>query len=183
MARWCFGLVFVYALLAACVPSLAFAQGPTDARAPDAARGDVADVEAIAGELARAEQSLSTDDCAGACRALRAMQRAAERLCALDPGARCADVRARVEGARLRVRAACPECEAATDGAPSPIKVTEAHAAREEVTTASAPPRERGRGGCGGCAAAGATTGGAEGALALVCAALVLARKKRSPRL
>ncbi len=38
------------------------------------------------------------------------MERTAERICALDPGPRCAEARAKVKDAARRVQLACGEC-------------------------------------------------------------------------
>lgn len=79
-----------------------------------------------AGSLQRAQRDFDDasgavatagDDCAQLCKALSSMSRAAERLCELakDGGAdgqqRCSDARAKVEAARVRVRAKCPVCD------------------------------------------------------------------------
>lgn len=54
-------------------------------------------------------------DCSGACRALRSMQRAAARLCAIasteEDRNRCREAEARVRSARERVRSACGYCQ------------------------------------------------------------------------
>jgi hypothetical protein len=54
--------------------------------------------------------------CAVACPALASMERAADRICALDPGPRCAAARAKVRDAAQRVEQACGPCR---DGKPS----------------------------------------------------------------
>lgn len=68
-----------------------------------------------------AELALShaSDACSDACRALRSMVRAAERMCALassdEEAVRCEAARGRVRGAREHVRRACRVCP---DGPP-----------------------------------------------------------------
>src|SRR6188768_4029686 len=52
--------------------------------APAAAEPD--ELKALEDEIARSETALSTEGCAVACQAFGSMQRAADRLCALDPG-------------------------------------------------------------------------------------------------
>lgn len=54
----------------------------------------------------------TASDCSAACVALASMQRAAERLCELEPGPRCDTARKRVDAARRRVAERCPTCEA-----------------------------------------------------------------------
>jgi len=74
---------------------------------------------AIAGAQSDLDDALAqtTVDCAVACTALASMQRSAERLCELEPGPRCDEVRERVETARGRVAERCPTCEALREAA------------------------------------------------------------------
>src|SRR5262245_17931566 len=85
-----------------------------------AAAAEPDELKALEDEIARNETALSTEGCAVACQAFNSMQRAADRLCALDPGPRCAAARAKVKDAAGRVRTSCPECGIGT-GDPSPI--------------------------------------------------------------
>jgi hypothetical protein len=66
-------------------------------------------------EHASAELSSADLDCSGACKAFQSMQRASERICALngpdDPGARCRKAKARLDTARETVRRRCGSCE------------------------------------------------------------------------
>jgi MYXO-CTERM domain-containing protein len=119
-------------------------------------------------QLGQEYDALSTSDCVSACRALASMQRAAERICALDPGASCAEARAKVADAEKRVRAACPACAVERPPQPTPPA--------PEATVASAPPAESKRGGCAGCSA-GAARGDAFAAL--LAAAWLFARRRR----
>src|SRR5689334_15517917 len=94
-------------LVALAVPGRAAAQ---DGGAPDP-------VAAIEVEIDRAAAHLSGEGCPIACTALVSMQRAADRLCALDPGPRCAAARGRVREATRRVREECPSCRIAEEPA------------------------------------------------------------------
>jgi hypothetical protein len=120
------------------------------------ARAQVAGADGGGGELAAAQAdfesalaSTSASDCATACRALESMRRAADRICALDPGTKCSDARARVEESAARVRAKCPDCGAATTppsmqpAPPPPVSAGQARATEEE--SQAAPSRR----GCG----------------------------------
>lgn len=66
------------------------------------------EMEELRRSIAHDAQSLSTEDCTTACKALGSMRRATERLCALDPGAPCTEARDRggaplgAKGRRLR---------------------------------------------------------------------------------
>jgi len=148
--------------------------GPTGAQVssgtPD---GGDDEVTALERELAHEDEELSTTDCASACRALGSMQRAADRICALDPGPRCSGARAKVTGARERVRAACPACGIDADREP-PTTVT---------TTGSTADAERVKGGgCAGCAMDGGAGAGA-GALGIAwLLAALLGRRRRTQK-
>ncbi len=115
-----------------------------------------------------------------ACRALSSMQRAADRLCALDPGPRCAAARAKVADATERVRAACPECDVGADARP-PAPTPAASPPEDE---AKGPPAEAPKGGgCAGCTVAPEDDAGA-GALAaglLVALAIAARGRRRGP--
>ncbi len=72
--------------------------------------------EEVEVQLTLIEQSLAKlelSNCASACEALKSMRRAAERVCSLDGAGPCDKARAKVEEARKKVAAACPDCEAA----------------------------------------------------------------------
>lgn len=139
--------------------------------------------------LAEETKTLSTSDCSAACRALASIRRAADKICALEPGERCTAAHAKSEDATRRVRDACPECAIASiapehprapaTDAPAPVAPT----SREVISNSdgNAPPSERGRGGCASCDAGGASPGDL-GAAALGIAALVRLLRRRKPK-
>ena len=160
----------------------------TDALAQGTTKDDLTTLEK---NLASESAALSTSDCATACRALASIRRAADRICALDPGERCAAGRAKADDATRRVREACPECAIATaPPAPAPAPAPEQRAmtkgggpvtADSVSVAASAPPSESKRGGCAGCATTPTTPGDlTTGALALAALAFTLRRRKRA---
>lgn len=125
--------------------------------------------------MAQEHSALSTSDCSAACRALASIRRAADKICALEPGERCAAGRAKADEATRRVRDACPECAIATappkpapDGEERAMSKTGAHPTDSAPMPASAPQSESKRGGCAGCA----TTPSAPGDLATVALAV-----------
>jgi hypothetical protein len=69
--------------------------------------------------------SLSTGDCAMACRALASLERAAKRVCEssgqLGEGGRCGEATKRLREARGRVRAACTRCPGGASTDPDAI--------------------------------------------------------------
>ncbi len=152
---------------------------------------EIADLEK---SLAQEHAALSTSDCSAACRALASIRRAADKICALEPGPRCSAAHAKSDDATRRVRDACPECAVASvvpdrkPDSPATAPVTPAPAPpqvgqeRESVhTTASAPAPESRRGGCASCHASGASLGEATtGVLAVLALAGLLRRKKRT---
>jgi MYXO-CTERM domain-containing protein len=151
----------------------------------------------LADESAALSTSLTTSDCATACRALASIRRAAEKICALDPDERCDAARAKADDATRRVREACPECALAIapmpkspphDRAAGKAGTKKGGEAHESVVVSGtdspaspAPQSESRRGGCAGCATGGAPPFGdlSGGALAIGALALVLRRKRR----
>ena len=137
--------------------------------------------------LAQEHAALSTSDCSAACRALASIRRAADRICAIEPGPRCAAAHAKSDDATRRVRDACPECAVASVAPESPPTTPaakpvtpQAGQAERTVQTANAPPSESSRGGCASCHASGASLGeAATGVLAIFALAGLLRRKKR----
>jgi MYXO-CTERM domain-containing protein len=137
--------------------------------------------------LAEEHAALSTSDCSAACRALGSIRRAADKICALEPGPRCTAAHAKAEDATRRVREACPECAIASitpSPTPAPPAASPVLPPREEAMTKGgdhAPASESSRGGCASCDAGGASPGDfTAGALALLgLARLVRRRKKR----
>lgn len=164
-----------------------------------AAQGTKDDLTTLEKNLDREHDALSTSDCATACRALASIRRAADKICALDSGERCAAGRAKAEDATRRVREACPECAIASalpqlpSPAPPPAPPREERAMGKggsphpseagEVATAqsdSRPASESKRGGCAGCttsAASPSDLGGA--ALAISALAFVMRRRRK----
>ena len=121
--------------------------------------------------------ALSTSDCYVACRALTSIRRAADKICALEPGPRCDSAREKADDATRRVRAACPDCAiAAAPPMPAPDRAATPAAEKESALQAS-----EARGGCRSCATAGGSSSGVD-AGALVLAALAAARLAGSRR-
>jgi MYXO-CTERM domain-containing protein len=71
------------------------------------------DVETLLKQLNDEHAALSTQDCVIACKAAASIRRAADKICGLEPGPRCADARAKADDAQRRVQAACPDCQLA----------------------------------------------------------------------
>ncbi len=155
-------------LLLGLVPSVAFAQvtpvspGPGDSRAQ---------VDVFQAELEQDYAQALGNDCPVACRALESMRRAADGLCAVDPGDRCTRAKEKVQEATARVRASCPACveELGGKAAATPAAPPETVAAEVAV---------RGRGGCGGCGTAPGSVSATE-ALAGGAAVLLALRRRR----
>jgi hypothetical protein len=104
------------------------------AESSDAGAAGNDEVKALDEQLDDELRALSLSDCELACRALGSIRRAADRICALEPGPRCDAARAKANDTTRRVEDACPSCAAA---------------ARTEA--GRAPP-----GGCRSCSAMGA---------------------------
>lgn len=162
-----------------------FASAPALAQAP---RERDRELETLEKNLTDATTTLSTSDCATACRALASIRRAADKICALDSGERCAAGRARADDATRRVREACPECAIASappaPPAPSPEReeraMTKTGSDAAPTSVASSPPAEAKRGGCAGCVTA--PTSDADlttAALAVVALASAIALRRR----
>jgi MYXO-CTERM domain-containing protein len=153
-------------LLLSLAPSVAAAQTAVDAGG---------EIDALQAELDRDSTLALASDCAIACRALESMRHAADRLCALDPGDRCARARQKVEDASGRVRTSCPTCatelDAAEKGAAGPPSPTPVETVAQE---------EQVQRGCGGCAAGrGPVDAVAPLAVGALAAALLRRRRKR----
>lgn len=146
-------------------------------------------------DLAREADALSTSDCVVACRALASIRRAADRICALDPDARCTAARAKADEATERVRRACPQCAIEHAPTPTPAPMTKPAPPSEKsehlskgggdstVTAASAPPSESKRGGCAGCALAASSPIEPRAAgLGLAAVVLLVLRRSRRSR-
>lgn len=126
--------------------------------APALARADAGadnDVRALEKQLDAEHVALSTSDCNAACRALGSIRRAAERICALEPGPRCDAARSKAADATRRVRDACPDCALASapqQDAPAPERAFASDPLPAPQTEAAAP-----RGGCRSCASTEST--------------------------
>ncbi|MBX3199184.1 MAG: hypothetical protein KF850_38840 [Labilithrix sp.] len=156
----------------------ALAPGPARADGGDA--GDVGALEeqldAEHASLSSSSLELATRDCIEACRALGSIRRAAERICALEPGPRCDSAREKAADATRRVRDACPDCAIAASPVEPPPSPERAVAMEAATTRQAEAP-----GGCRSCTATGAgRTGVDAGALVLAAlAALRLAGPRR----
>jgi hypothetical protein len=122
--------------------------------------GDGEDVKTLEKQLNDETTALSTSDCQAACRALRSIRRAADRICALEPGPRCDAARAKANDATRRVHDACPDCSIASGTTPAPEPrreeaMTKGGSTQNAPTDAPPPTAERGAGGCRSCHAGG----------------------------
>lgn len=165
-ARWAAGAATGIMLVS--VPALA------DAGAAD-------DVRTLEQQLTDEHSALSTADCSAACRALSSIRRAAERICALEPGPRCDAAREKAADATRRVREACPDCvlPSAPEPTPSPER------AMTVDQEAPAMPASEARGGCRSCAATEGSPAADLGVIALATLAiarLVRGRSKKDRR-
>ncbi|MGD0529937.1 MAG: MYXO-CTERM sorting domain-containing protein [Polyangiaceae bacterium] len=135
------------------------------------------DADAAQAEVDRDYAQTLASDCRTACRALDSMRRATERLCALDPGDRCASARKKVDDATAHVRSACPECGAPLEekkpvATPPPAEAPASPSAVQMETVQR-------KGGCAGCAT---TSSPAEAVGPLALAGLVLLGLRRRRR-
>lgn len=76
-------------------------------------------------ESSKREIETAGAQCKDACRALGSMDRAAGRICGMEPGDRCDDAKQKLYSARDRVRSSCGKCDdgTATDrNAPVPSR-------------------------------------------------------------
>ena len=141
--------------------------------APAAAQTAPDEAESAWNEVQQSSaEALGTHDCAVACRALESMERATNRLCSLGEE-HCQDARAKLEEARARVRATCPECAAAkTQTMPGNVPPPPQMREETNTTVAAEPPRKSG--GCAGC-----DVGGGDPSLFALVALLLLRRKRK----
>lgn len=113
------------------------------------------DVRALEKRLSDEVSALSTSDCNLACRALASIRRAAERICALEPGPECDAARAKAAEAARRVREACPGCasvDVELDEERATPAAAPASAPEGQTVNVSAPAPKRG--GCKSCTTA-----------------------------
>jgi hypothetical protein len=126
---------------------------------PGLARADASEANearALEKQLDQEHAALSTTDCDAACRALVSIRRAAEKICALEPGPRCDSASAKAADATRRVHDACPDCviaAAPSQPAPNPSGGERVATADVQRTAASSPQEAGTRGGCRSCAA------------------------------
>jgi len=170
------------AVLLSLSPASAFAQA-----------SDPGGADALVVEIDRDYAVAQGGDCATACKALDSMRRAADRLCQLDPGDRCAKARQKVSDATARVNASCPSCAQPTGNpspggagqpasappappAPAPAEAASGPSESKEAVAQESAPRKGG--GCAGCTSA---PGGDGLAIVLGVGGLVLlgARRRR----
>jgi MYXO-CTERM domain-containing protein len=164
------------------LPSTAFAQATLDAGSGD--------LTALQAEIERdyAQAVATASDCAVACRALESMKRAADRLCALEPGDRCTQAQQKLKDATDHVRSSCPACAQALAGGDqkaAPQNATQTPPPSPPPAAPGASPSSVEReeavqksGGCAGCATS-STPGGAVGPLLLGVVVLMAQRRRR----
>ena len=169
-------------------PSASASSANSGLAAQAAVDAEIARLEKVIAEREGQSAALMSRDCEAACVAWDVMRRAAERICALAPGERCEEARARVERSRRNLQRACPQCTAAHEGRQQPAnadeggtaKVAESPApsgsrllnpakdakaesegegeAHDKQTVAPAAYPESSRGGCAACTVAASTT-------------------------
>jgi MYXO-CTERM domain-containing protein len=190
---------------ACCLVALAILVSVPRVAAAQPAPPAIDPIATIEQELTRQAEALASASCPVACEALASMRRAADRICALDPGPRCAAARAKVRDATHKVEASCAECRSggrdsvANEPKPQPPpppppsepprdleqdkaanKGKSAHggdAAPPPAPAAEAVVVSK-RGGCAGCAVTGGEGAGGAGALAAIAIAALLARRR-----
>jgi MYXO-CTERM domain-containing protein len=149
---------------------------PSAALAQPAIAGD--DASALQAEVETDYGQAMASDCALACKALGSMQRATQRLCALDPGDRCASAKQKLDAAAAHVHAACPDCareqgERQLEQRPAESPPPPAQPVAEEATVTK-------RGGCAGCTVSPAGTDAlAPAGLALLLGWVARRRRRR----
>jgi MYXO-CTERM domain-containing protein len=134
------------------------------------------DVTAAQAEVDRDYAEALASDCSLACRALESMKHATERLCALDPGDRCASAKKKLDAATTHVRAACPVCVEQLDE--QKVEPTPRPAEAPPGTNAVEAEAVQKRSGCAGCATTSAPAD-AVGPLALAGLLLLASRRRR----
>ena len=134
------------------------------------------DIDAAQAEVDRDYAQALASDCALACRALDSMKHATERLCALDPGDRCASAKSKLADATTRVQKACPVCAEALEEK-KPVATPAPGEAPSSMNVVEAASVQK-KGGCAGCATTSAPAD-AVGPLGLVGLALLVLRRRR----
>jgi len=136
-----------------------------------------ADVDAAQAEVDRDYTQALASDCGLACRALESMRHATERLCALDPGDRCASAKSKLADATTRVQKACPVCGEHLEEK-KPIATPPPAEAPSSMNLVEAESVQK-KGGCAGCATASTP---ADAMVPLTLAGLMLLALRRRRR-
>jgi hypothetical protein len=172
----CHVLIFAGILIA----TQAAAQGADPAADPAAETSSLE--QELDAQRSKGLEAVAAGDCDLACSALESMRRAAERICELEPGPRCSAARDKVSAATRRVRAACPDCDAAREEAavePDADAAEPTPAQRADAAGAQRPPEAAPEGGCAACRIGGVAPVRAPSWLALL-PALALACRRRA---
>lgn len=168
--------------LTTAVPTLAFA---ADAGAPKSDH----DVVKLGVDIQEQLELLSRD-CTTACRALQSIQRAADRICELEPGERCKDAKSKADDAARKVHASCPDCviaQAPRKEMEKPADEERAHTGSKKgsagavdaaPTPANAPESVK-SGGCRSCNESGTSPSDFAPALLAILAILGLRKRRR----
>jgi MYXO-CTERM domain-containing protein len=137
------------------------------------------EVESLLARLNDEHAALSTQDCVTACKAYASIRRAADKICGLEPGPRCADAQAKADDAQRRVQAACPDCHLAS----GPKKEDELRpTASKPVSTGEESESAPRKGGCASCSTPGERPTGDLGVAVLGALAVARALRKRQRR-
>ena len=140
------------------------------------------DVESLLKQLNDEHAALSTQDCVTACKAYASIRRAADKICGLEPGPRCADAQAKADDAQRRVQAACPDCHVAS--APrkeDEYRATGATGAKDDAPAEESRSAPR-KGGCASCSTPGERPTGDLGVMVVGALALARVLRKRQRR-
>jgi MYXO-CTERM domain-containing protein len=152
-------------------------------RSAAAADGGASELSTLEAQLSSEQSNLATllssADCVSACKALGSIQRAAEKICTLEPGPRCDAAKSKADDATRRVREACPDCAFALRGQPTP---SPPEPTAEKSRPASAPPSEESKRGCASCATASGPDLGDFAAIFGVVAMVELLRRRARRR-
>lgn len=147
----------------------------------DAGPGE--DVESLLKQLSQEHSALSTQDCMTACKAYASIRRAADKICGLEPGPRCADARSKADDAQRRVQAACPDCQLAAakpkEDAYRAAQPGSGSDAKTGAVEAESAPR---KGGCASCNTPGERPTGDFGIVILGAWAISRVLRKKSSR-
>jgi hypothetical protein len=162
----------VVCVITAAAPGIANANANANADAGTDANASANEARSLFADVMHDVDALDTGDCVLACKALASIRRAADRLCAIEPGPRCSVAQAKAEDATNRVRAACPACAQIGVLNPSIQPAVEPKAAAPDHQAESADKKS---GGCAGCSTT-ASEGANGDALVLLIGLAWLAR-------